>query len=338
MKVFLRAPRRWVSLLASKLGCESIFENKQMFQKNRSMARNLIQKIFNVWKGSSLPPLEWFIQYDRLYKVGRHIELIVEPGSKIINTKKDYLIYVENSLGLFGYNTRKINSFNIFIFRKILSKSNFKGFVFYSETARSSTRELFKKINLTYLFENNDLGIIYPITPDVNVSEQANVKRDKFKLLFCSSSFNLKGGRELVEAINKSKFKKIIKLILITNLDDSNRSFVNNNDFCEYIKFDLTEQEYIDLCLKADLIIHPTFFDTHALSLLEGIKCGKPAIATNTFALKEYIEDSKTGRLIENPYEPYDKNGCANFYGVALKHALSISKLPINKEFSNKLA
>lgn len=337
MKVFIRAPRRWIELLAKELSCYTLSENKQMFQVERGTKKKLLAYVLSFIKKSPLPPIEWFINYDRFYKIPKEIELIVEPGSKLINTKHAYIVYVENALGLLGFNTGKINRLNLYLFRQFLAKENLKGFVFYSETARLSTLELFSKYGMLDCFDKLDLGVIYPITLDVgskNVASPLNKKR----LLFCSSSFNLKGGRELVEAINMCRNKNSIDLNIVTGINEDVRAIIKNNDFCHHVDFSLTEKEYLELCTNSHIVVHPTFFDTHALSLLEAVKCRIPAITTNTFALKEYVINNKTGLILNNPYAPYNDNGSPNFQGVALDYAQVISQADVNYEFSKELS
>jgi len=74
------------------------------------------------------------------------------------------------------------------------------------------------------------------------------------------------------------------------------------------------------------LIIHPTYFDTHALSLLEGIALGTPFIATATFAIQEYKNREPNGILINNPFLPYDSKALPNFKGKALDYAKNVSE------------
>jgi len=74
------------------------------------------------------------------------------------------------------------------------------------------------------------------------------------------------------------------------------------------------------------------------LSLLEAVKCRIPAITTNTFALKEYVINNKTGLILNNPYAPYNDNGSPNFQGVALDYAQVISQADVNYEFSKELS
>lgn len=335
MKIFMRSPREWILYLANSLSCETVYENKQMFQSAKGFKKKISSSILSFLKKSPFPPLEWIINYNNLYKINNDIDLIIEPASKLIKTDKNYIVYIENGIGLFSFNTRKINYFNILFFKRMIKKKNLKGFVFYSHTALNSTKVLFNKIGCPELFETLNLGVIYPLTHDI-FSQKTHPRNNK-KILFCSSSFNLKGGRELLKAFFLSKHFNDCELILITTkneiLTQIEKDYVNITVF----DFNLKNHEYVNLIESIDLIIHPTFFDTHALALLEAIKASIPAIATKTFALPEYIEPNRTGLLIDNPYEPYTSDGAPNFTGAALIYAQEIEKRSENDIFIKEL-
>lgn len=320
-KVFLRAPREWMKLFAQAMGFTFQEQGKQMFQKPDNIKGRVKDVLVNYYKSSSLPPIEWLVNYDGFFKVPNDSELIIEPGSKLIKTKNRYICYVENGLGLFSFNTKKINFFNKYFFIRKLKEINFKGFVFYSKAARLSTESLFKQVGCEELFNDYDLGIIYPFTPSVFLNN-SHVERE-IKFIFCSSSFNLKGGRELLRAFELVRALIPVQLVIITNINEL--SFSKKIDGVKFVDFKLTSAQYIEQLKNADVLVHPTLFDTHALSLLEAVNLGLPAITTNTFALPEFVKDGFNGRIIANPYSPYKLDCSPNFKGQALSYAKEIA-------------
>lgn len=71
--------------------------------------------------------------------------------------------YVENGLGLFGFNTIKLNYINFLLFKNKIKKENFKGFVFYSKAARESTKRIFLEMGCIHLFLLKILGLFIHI-------------------------------------------------------------------------------------------------------------------------------------------------------------------------------
>ncbi len=327
--IFFRTPRQWIKNLAIKLGCNHSQEKtKQMFEK-----KTIKEKILDFSKSIPwFPPLEWLIPYNFLTPIPDNIQLIIEPGSKLILTKKNYIVYVECGIGLFSYNTKKINLINLFFFKKKIKKKNFKGFIFYSEASKESTKQIFTQAKIESLFESVNLGVIYPYSSTEEIITTNNTLTSPIppiKLLFCSSSFKLKGGREVIQAFESLKHLDL-ELYLVTNEETINILSTEELKKIKLISFKLSTDEYLDLIKKIDIIIHPTYFDTHALSLLEGIKLKKPSIATNTFAIPEYIIDGVTGILIENRYNPYSNSKSPNFSGKALGYAEKIEQMDSN--------
>lgn len=327
--IYFRTPRQWIKNLAIKLGCSfSQEKTKQMFEK-KSFKENILDLSKSIpW----LPPLEWLIPYHLLTPIPDNTQLIIESGSKLIFTKKNYVVYVESGIGLFSYNTKKINKTNLFFFKRLIKKKNFKGFIFYSEASQESTKQIFIQANIENLFSSMNLGVIYPYSSTekkIIPNDTLNLSTSPIKLLFCSSSFNLKGGREVMLAFESLKHLNI-ELYLVTDEETLRNISTKKLKNVNLIPFNLSTSEYLELIKKIDIIIHPTYFDTHALSLLEGIKLKKPSIATNTFAIPEYIIDGVTGILIENRYHPYDKLKKPNFSGKALTYAKKIENMDTN--------
>ena len=324
--VFMRTPRGWMKNLASSLSCTFSKEEKVMFKnRTKKTMHLLIDNIVAFYKASPLPPLEWFVRYDFICREAKGKKLIIDFGSKLICSDVPYITYVENGLGLFGFNTKKINFINSYIFLRKVKDKNFKGFVFYSEAARNSTMNIFAKMGMLDIFQDKDLGIIYPYTKNPETKKIKNISNE-VKVVFCSSSFNLKGGRELIDAIVKIRRRYNVTLTVVTDLSQDSIYGYSKYDFIDFIEFDLSNDEFIDLISTHHIVAHPTYFDTHALSLLESLKLNLPGVATNTFAVTEYIESGYNGILIDNPYSPYDASGNPNFKGLPLNYASMLSK------------
>ncbi|MFC0171251.1 hypothetical protein [Vibrio comitans] len=247
-----------MSELAKDLNLDYKYENKIMFGKSRVSISGVKQALYNLFKASPLPPLEWIVNYKLI--TGKDLseyDLIVESGSKVIRTKVNYISYVENAIGLFGFNSKKINKINWYLFTQLIKKSNFKGFVFYSKASRTATMNLFMKFNSLSLFKDLDLGIIYPYAKVPKFKKNSDIllpPKNEFKALFCSSSLVLKGGLETIVAIEELSSEHDIELICITNGNIS-RTYANT----EFVKFSSDREKYESIIANCDIIIHPTF-------------------------------------------------------------------------------
>ncbi|HHY0523992.1 TPA: glycosyltransferase [Vibrio parahaemolyticus] len=311
-----------MSDLAFELDISFKKENRKMFDVEDSLSKKAKRAIFEACKKTSLPPLEWYVPYRYISGNSGDYELVIETGSKLINTQSSYITYVENGLGLFGFNNKKVNRFNAFLFKKKIRNRNFKGFVFYSHTARISTYNTMSKLGIPKeLIEEKDLGVIYPFTSELfNQNKIEHKEKKETNILFCSSTFSLKGGREALSAFKE--FSKINKASLTIVTDEK---IVINEPNIKLMPFNLSSEDVARLINSNDVIIHPTYFDSHSLFLIEALKLNKFIIATKTFAISEIVRMSSKSILLDNPHKPYSKEFTANFLGTASEYIKDIS-------------
>nr|WP_306804292.1 glycosyltransferase [Providencia sp. PROV145] len=245
------------------------------------------EKIFNYFKGTFLPPIEWFIPYHFLVNNNIKEDIIIEPGSRLISTKKKYICYCENGLGILSYNMKKNTYINKKIAIYMMKKKNFLGFVFYSQASRTSAYNLFGDI-----IKEKDLGVIYPYCKVPSLPNHTHTNIVTFG--FCSSLFTLKGGRELVDAfIQLSATHKELRLDLLTRKSDIPSSYlskISNHSFISITEFNLDNNSYFSHINDWSILIHPTYFDSIPLSIIEFINLNKPVIATDVYAIPECIK------------------------------------------------
>ncbi|WP_430247864.1 hypothetical protein ACIH2S_19045 [Providencia sp. PAZ2] len=298
--IFIRSSRRWMKNLADDMKWDRTHEKSK--QMHEISGKTYKEKIFNFIKSTFLPPIEWFLPYELLLSQKISADIIIEPGSRLIFTKKKYICYCENGLGILSYNMKKNNFFNKKIASFLIKKNNFLGFVFYSEAAKKSAYALFGD-----MIKEKDLGIIYPYCKIPTLENK--IFNKNITLGFCSSLFNLKGGRELVDAIIElNLLGTSINLNLLTRQDDIPEEYllkIENNPFISITEFNLDNLNYFKHINKWDALIHPTYFDSSALTVIEFLNLNKPVISTNIFAISEYV-DSKY--LMENKKNIFDSS------------------------------
>lgn len=283
---FLRSSRRWMKNLADDMKWSRTHsKSKQMHDISGNSYK---EKIFNYFKSTRFPPIEWFISYEFLINSNIKEDIIIEPGSRLIKTKKKYICYCENGLGILSYNMKKNNYLNKKIATHMMKKENFLGFVFYSQAARISAYNLFGDI-----IKEKDLGVIYPYckVPELTHNYNENI----FTIGFCSSLFILKGGRELVDAyIEISSKYDGINLNLLTRKSDIPNDYlskITKQPFINITEFNLDNESYYRHINNWSILVHPTYFDSIPLSIIEFVNLNKPVLATNVYAIPECISD-----------------------------------------------
>ncbi|WP_155644663.1 hypothetical protein [Photobacterium leiognathi] len=276
--------------------------SNQMSDLNDKKIKN---RILNFIKSSFLPPIEWFIPYRRLieHKLVDD-EIIIEPGSRLIRTKNKYICYCENGLGIFSYNMRKVNIFNVWLAKKMIRNSNFIGFVFYSEASRKAAYSL-----LGEFIKDKDLGVIYPYARKYKILSEKKEKNG-LSLGFCSNLFVLKSGREIVDSvINLIESDYDIYLDLVTRVDDIPHSYIEKieryKDRIRIIEFNLSGDEFNTVSNCWDVYLHCSYFDSCPLTIIEMQNIGIDIIATSNFAIPELL-NGYSDRIIDEPKKVFN--------------------------------
>lgn len=71
-----------------------------------------------------------------------------------------------------------------------------------------------------------------------------------------------------------------------------------------------------ELLAASDILVMPSLYEGGPITILEAMRAGKPAIATRTGAVPEYVIDGETGLIVE----PGDSNALANAIEYMLNH------------------
>lgn len=252
----------------------------------------------------------------------------------IRNRKVNYGIYIENPSSIINYDYRVNTSILSILFKKrfvsMANKKTFKGFIFYSNYSKEVFYRYYSDL-IPYEFKN--LGIIYPFnfnnplldrskfTPKTNLSS--------VRLLYVSSLFSLKGGCEILEAFKILSVNHDLFLTIVTDsntIPNNYHSIIANSGKIKLIENKLKNSELQRLYFESHILLHPTIMDSSAIVVMEALKSGLPVVASNTFAIGEYITHGINGFLIENPIKFYNNDFYLNkpieFFGN--KNAASI--------------
>ena len=241
-------------------------------------------------------------------------DLIHTPGQLVVNDKP-WVCEVDNVAVLALYDLVVLKSATgSRLIKKFLEKNSCKKILPISEASRKSIENTFPGERFLEKTE-----VVYP---HVKYAEKRKKKDDKIRILFVSSHFYLKGGREVLDAFEvlKSQYKNI-ELSMVSMVPDD---VAGKHDGVSFVyptlsKEDLYERFYLD----SDIFVLPSYQDSFGMVYLEALSCGLPVVATDMFAVPEMVEDGVNGFLVESPikyfnddYTPNDKYFSKNLEGV----------------------
>lgn len=244
-------------------------------------------------------------------KVKKECDLVFSYNRFINN--KDYIINLENPTALYHYSLRRNKTFlGKRKLKKELSNDNLKKIICISKACFNTASKLLNnEINREKLLQ------IYPCIEDKKIlieDLQKKSYRETLKLLFISSEFYLKSGKEILESFKLLSDHKI-ELTIITDikkLKKDDLEEIKNNKKIRLLEFNLKFEELEKIYENSNILLHPTRQDSFALVILEALKNGIPCIGTDIYAIPEMIEDGKNGFLTEPKFLFFEKNNLPN--------------------------
>ncbi len=150
---------------------------------------------------------------------------------------------------------------------------------------------------------------VYAVGGGINVNA-AGIrpgKKEGRRILFVGRSFLRKGGLLVVQAygILKKKYLPEAELYLagasgediLRTLRDSKIS-TDEKELCGiHLLGDLKSEELAEYYNLCDVFCMPSYFEAYGLVFAEALTYGLPCIGRDRFAMREIIEDGRTGRL-----------------------------------------
>lgn len=133
---------------------------------------------------------------------------------------------------------------------------------------------------------------------NVPIQEVEYTQKEENKILFVGRDFERKGGPIVLEAfkILKQNYLKGAELYIA---GPAKNPLKKNVDGVIYLGNISTEQlrDYYKIC---DIFCMPSYFEPFGIVFCEALVNGLPCIGRNKFAMKEIIEEGKTGYLLED--------------------------------------
>lgn len=278
--------------------------NEELYFEKITLKKKILSKLIR----TKIMDLLGVIQ---VIKIKKNCDLVFSYN-RFINGK-NYIINLENPTALYHYSLKRNKTFlgKIKIKRE-LNNNNLKKIICISKACfNTASRLLNNEINEEKLIQ------IYPYIEDKKILfEDLKIKSEqkKLKLLFISSEFYLKSGKEILEAF-KFFFDFEIELTIITDtkkLKNKDLEEIKSNKKIKLLEFDFKFEELEKIYKNSNILLHPTRQDSFALVVLEAMKNGIPCIGTNIYAIPEMIENSKNGFLTEPKFLFFKNNNIPN--------------------------
>lgn len=181
--------------------------------------------------------------------------------------------------------------------------------------------------------------VVYPVPPQAADAISSRSAGAPLRILFVSTQFVLKGGRELLDAARLLVHEGYaLELTLVTDVSTAS-AFVRPEDtFVRLVPASVPRDELRrDIFGSAHLLVHPTLQDSFGMVLLEALAQNLPIVSTDLFASDEMVQSGRNGMLVEPPVRYYakDKRAVWSWWGIDVEKRVSTMRFP---EFSTALA
>ena len=206
-----------------------------------------------------------------------------------------FVVDIDNPYAFTAYNVTTTRLYRVVI-RWMLESPRCLQIRCLSQACREGLREVFGDAAA------GKAVVVYPaMIPKVAAPPASEPRRCRF--LFVATQFEIKGGAALLKA-----FRRVVdaypgaSLDLVTHLPEE---FMEPARSCPGLTVhdaNFSREEIADRFMsKSDVMIHPTYFDSFGMVVLEAMAHGLPVIATRVYAIPEMIEDGVNGILVDSP-------------------------------------
>lgn len=277
------------------------FKADHTLSNNTSRRKLNIQRII-LWivRALQIPNIRF------IRKIPLEADFVETPGQLLLNNAP-YAVQIDNIGCLAFYNTKTLyGSLGRRLIRSFLAKSNCRAIITISHAAQHG---VIAYGNSKIISEKTH--VVYPF---VSLNRYTRRSDGKIRLLFISTNFYLKGGREVIKAFEiLSKRYDNLELVMISRPP---REILQQYEHASNIRFidaSIDKNElYANHYSQADIFLMPTYQDSFGLVFLEALAAGLPIISTSMYALPEMVEEGKNGFLIQPPFEYFHADGTPN--------------------------
>ena len=238
--------------------------------------------------------------------------------NRFLDSKVDYIIYLENPLALVHYSTERPKSYiSKLKLKRYFEDPHLKSIICLSKAC-------FETLNNFYdIPKHVCIDQIYPFIPNRDAINEEFIthksKNENLQCLYISSNFKLKGGKDILCTFDRLKEANVnnIKLKIITRIDDLEKITIDriqSNSNIELYDFQFSKEELNKIYDDSNILLNPTRQDSFSLVALEAMKARIVILSTDLYALPEMVEDNINGYLVEPKYRFFEKNNMPNEY------------------------
>ena len=194
-----------------------------------------------------------------------------------------------------------------------------------------------------------DTNRFFPVNSNQKISlrNKLNIPQDSKVCIYTGRLVSYKGLPLLLKVWKdlRHKYKNILLILAgtggldIHNCEDDLRKYVKENQLENHVWFTGTVLNVPEYLQASDIFVFPTENDAFPSSIVEAMACGLTVITTPVGAIKNIIEDGKTGVLIQpsNPTQLFQVLDIMLLSKEKLAHLGNTAHLHVRDRYSAKI-
>jgi glycosyltransferase involved in cell wall biosynthesis len=240
----------------------------------------------------------------------------------------DFIIELDNPYCLTGYSVFALRFYRP-ILRALLLSRRCRQIRCISQACRETLR----------LELGDDVAakaeVFYPVISDIVPGHVPNPVSTIPKLLFISTSFDIKSGALVLRVMKKLQQNNIAcHLTMITHMPDEHLSFADELSNVTSIPANLPRAALIEQYASHDIFLHPTLVESFGMVAWEALAHGVALLAYDVYAIEEMISDGVNGRILNPPVANWLPNKMPSPYysdSQKIKDALTHIDVSLNE-------
>lgn len=213
----------------------------------------------------------------------RHADLIHGCSGLLIANRFPWVLDIEHVASFVGFEAGRLDDVRPQI-EALLCSDYCRKIMPWTHAAAASIRN---GLDTTGFAEK--IEVVYPAITPLKVKKQHH---DGSHLLFVSLRFFTKGGKELLEAVDRLGKKYDLSLTVVSDVPDVlQQKYAGKN--VTFIAPVLSRETLLATHFsQADIFVLPSYMDTFGMVFLEAMSMGIPVVSTNVFAIPEILGDA----------------------------------------------
>lgn len=124
-----------------------------------------------------------------------------------------------------------------------------------------------------------------------DIDRNHHIVDDRLTLGYIGHTSLLKGVHLLVNSIERSQHRNKIKLVLCGSIDPQMEQLLHNKKVNVEYRGYIPEEEKLETISSFDCLVIPSLFDAGPTTIIEGIRCNIPVIASNGCGFSDLIKN-----------------------------------------------